>query len=188
LILDPYYRTLQGFLVLIEKEWFVYWSVICRQHGVSFLIDMRESTGWIRLSFGHKFADRCGHAENGSQAEVAPVFLQFLDCVHQLLIQFPCTFEFSEQLLITLADEVYCSGGGGRIMYPTLTALCLRVQVYTCKYGTFMLNSYHQREQADLAPRTVSAWTDIRRNSELYTNIFYSYESSVLKVWTTACT
>lgn len=52
--LDPFYRTIQGFAILIEKEW---------------------------LSFGHKFAERCGHNEglelgNLKEKERAPIFLQ----------------------------------------------------------------------------------------------------------------
>src|SRR5699024_7612972 len=81
LMLDPYYRTLIGFQVLIEKEW---------------------------LSFGHKFAQRIGHGEDKpSDDNRSPVFLQWLDCVWQLTKQFPTAFEFNEFLLITLADNVY---------------------------------------------------------------------------------
>ena len=53
------------------------------------------------LAFGHKFADRCGHGcEEDDMNERCPVFLQFLDCVHQLLRQFPCSFEFNETFLV----------------------------------------------------------------------------------------
>lgn len=38
---------------------------------------------WV--SFGHRFATR--------QAEGVPIFLQFLDAVHQLVLQFPAAFE-----------------------------------------------------------------------------------------------
>lgn len=64
MLLDPYYRTLEGFEVIIEKEW---------------------------ISFGHKFQDRCGQFcdENSLADERSPVFIQFMDCVHQLLLQFP---------------------------------------------------------------------------------------------------
>lgn len=64
----------QGFQVLVETEW---------------------------LDFGHKFADRCGHGENSVDPnERCPVFLQWLDCVHQLQRQFPCSFEFGEAFLV----------------------------------------------------------------------------------------
>jgi myotubularin-related protein 3/4 len=73
-VMRPVCLLLQGFQVLCEREW---------------------------LDFGHKFADRCGHAVGKvDPSERCPVFLQWLDCVHQLLHQFPCSFEFSQAYLV----------------------------------------------------------------------------------------
>lgn len=72
LLLDPYYRTVEGFLILIEKEW---------------------------LSFGHKFGQRCGHSSERSNfmdKQRSPIFIQFLECVWQIMKQFPPLFEFNE--------------------------------------------------------------------------------------------
>ena len=56
-------------------------------------------TEW--LDFGHKFGERCGHGVGaGDSNERCPVFLQWLDAVHQLLRQFPCSFEFNEAFLV----------------------------------------------------------------------------------------
>lgn len=61
---------------------------------------MLVETEW--LDFGHKFADRCGHGENSEDLnERCPVFLQWLDCVHQLQRQFPCSFQFNEAFLVS---------------------------------------------------------------------------------------
>ncbi|KAJ4441683.1 Myotubularin- protein 2, partial [Periplaneta americana] len=81
LMLDPYYRTIKGFEVLIEKEW---------------------------LSFGHKFQQRIGHGDDHhSDADRSPVFLQFIDCVYQITTQFPNAFEFNDHFLITILDHLY---------------------------------------------------------------------------------
>lgn len=81
LMLDPYYRTLRGFQVLVEKEW---------------------------LSFGHKFAQRIGHGDDKhSDADRSPVFLQFIDCTWQIMNQFKNAFEFNEHFLITILDHLY---------------------------------------------------------------------------------
>lgn len=63
---------------------------------------------------GHPFQQRCAQSaySNTKQKWEAPVFLLFLDCVWQILRQFPCSFEFNEQFLIMLFEHAYASQFG----------------------------------------------------------------------------
>uniref|UniRef100_UPI003AAAD890 phosphatidylinositol-3,5-bisphosphate 3-phosphatase MTMR4 n=1 Tax=Centroberyx gerrardi TaxID=166262 RepID=UPI003AAAD890 len=124
ILLDPFYRTLEGFQVLVETEW---------------------------LDYGHKFGDRCGHQENADDvSEQCPVFLQWLDCVHQLLKQFPCLFEFNEAFLVKLVQHTY-----------------------SCLYGTFLCNNAREREARNIYKRTCSVWSLLRTGNKNFQNFLY---------------
>ncbi|XP_057308817.1 myotubularin-related protein 9-like [Hydractinia symbiolongicarpus] len=121
LLLNPECRTVTGFQSLITREWL--WA-------------------------GYAFTER--HLKLGispaRRKEHAPVFLLFLDCVHQILQQYPSSFEFTEDLLLLLAQHSYSS-----------------------EYGTFLFNCEWQREQSKVAEKTVSLWSFINREEFLST-------------------
>lgn len=47
----------------------------------------------------------CGLDPSVLPDERSPVFLQFLDCLSQLLLQFPDQFEYNEDLLVFIANH-----------------------------------------------------------------------------------
>ena len=168
LCLDPYYRTIKGFQILIEKDW---------------------------LSFGHKFLDRCGHLSSekfflspiettggvgGAEAaqaffasvqnkftspghlkETSPTFHQFLECVRQVQRQFPERFEFNERFLYQL-----------------------HYHLYSCQFGTFLWNCEKDRrvDEAGGPPpfeATVSIWDWLDTAGEKEKNRNPDYDPSL---------
>lgn len=94
LFLDPYYRTFEGFKVLVEKEW---------------------------VSLGHAFQMRCGHSQDRAtrqEDQISPIMIQFLDCVWQILRQCMHYFEFNARYILTVADHVY-SGRFGTFLFSS---------------------------------------------------------------------
>ncbi|KAM8985561.1 myotubularin-related protein 12 [Ara ararauna] len=94
-MMDSYSRTKSGFQSLIQKEWVI---------------------------GGHGFLDRCNHLHKSNKEE-APVFLLLLNCVWQLVQQYPPAFEFTETYLTVLSDSLY-------------------VPIFS----TFFFNSQHQKD------------------------------------------
>lgn len=121
LCLDPYYRTLDGFRVLIEKEW---------------------------LAFGHRFGHRSNlkqHSSSGSP--FAPTFLQFLDAVHQIQSQFPLAFEFNEFYLRFLAYHSVSCRFRTFIFDCELERVDLGIAAVEDKRGS--LNSHHKQIESN---------------------------------------
>ncbi|WWC85439.1 uncharacterized protein L201_000302 [Kwoniella dendrophila CBS 6074] len=167
--LDPFFRTLKGFAILVEKDF---------------------------LSFGHKFSDRSNHlssdkyfvysednyngeidnfdedeeinggggATKAAQAffasvskqfsshtnnggggshlkEISPVFHQFLDCIRQIQRQFPNRFEFNEQYLL----DIY-------------------YHLYSCQFGTFLFNN--EKQKSEYTSKTISLWDHLLSDNE----------------------
>uniref|UniRef100_A0A8C2RWM5 Phosphatidylinositol-3-phosphate phosphatase n=1 Tax=Capra hircus TaxID=9925 RepID=A0A8C2RWM5_CAPHI len=127
LLLEPHYRTLKGFMVLIEKDW---------------------------ISFGHKFTHRYGNLD-GDPREISPVIDQFLECVWQLMEQFPCAFEFNERFLIHIQHHIY-----------------------SCQFGNFLCNSQKERQELKIQERTYSLWAHLWKNRVDYLNPLFRADHS----------
>lgn len=84
-------------------------------------------------------------SENKSQ-----VFLQFLDCVSQLLHQFPLSFEFNQNYLIEV----------------------LR-QAHNHIFGTFLCDNQLQQVRSQVKSRTVSLWSYIEHHKDRFINPYY---------------
>uniref|UniRef100_A0A8C9WFL3 Myotubularin related protein 8 n=1 Tax=Scleropages formosus TaxID=113540 RepID=A0A8C9WFL3_SCLFO len=111
ILLDPFYRTIKGLMVLIEKEW---------------------------ISMGHKFTQRCGHLE-GDPKEVSPIFTQFIECLWHLMEQFPCAFEFNERYLLEIHDHVYACQFGNFIGNCQKERVEMKLQEHTYSLWPFLL-------------------------------------------------
>jgi len=130
--LDKYYRTLIGFIVLIEKEF---------------------------ISFGHQFKFRLGlcpmNIEKFNTKQISPIFLQFLDCVHQLWKEYKSIFEFNLEFLCFIA-----------------------LNLKRGKFGNFLCNSEKERKDKKIYEKTVSIWSEVLSNKNIFINEFYNEEES----------
>ncbi|XP_069831917.1 myotubularin-related protein 9 [Dendropsophus ebraccatus] len=135
IILEPKSRTIRGFEALVEKEW---------------------------LQAGHPFQHRCAQSAyaNSKQRWEAPTFLLFLDCVWQILRQFPCSFEFNEKFLVTLFEHAYAS-----------------------QFGTFLCNNEFERSKLKLKQKTLSLWSWVNQPNELHKFTNPLYEANGLVIW-----
>lgn len=154
LFLDPYYRTIQGFQALIEKDW---------------------------LAFGHKFSERCGHVV-GDPKEVSPVFTQFIDCIWQLTQQFPATFQFNERFLLTVHDHVQSCQFGTFIGNCEKDRVDLRLSERTFSLWGYManhMNEYINPLYSALATPDILIPNIAPQNIKFWRGMYCRFESGV---------
>ncbi|XP_011201625.2 myotubularin-related protein 9 [Bactrocera dorsalis] len=137
IILNPDCRTVRGIQALIEREW---------------------------IQAGHPFASRhrygCYTPAQNRPKNSGASFVLFLDCIYQLYTQFPCSFEFSLQMLILLYEHSYFS-----------------------QYGTFLCDSERERHELGVHTRTTSLWSYLNRPDVLKNVLNPLYEPNSSVIW-----
>ena len=109
------------------------------------------------MSFGHQFRYRNGFYSSKDtpssvckENQFSPIFIQFLDCVYQLMEQNMDKFEFNENLLTFIAE-----------------------QIYEGKYGNFLFNNEKERQDFNLTKKTESIWSYVLENKKKFMNPIY---------------
>jgi len=114
LLLDPCYRTIEGFYTLVEKEW---------------------------VHFGHMFSLRTDEGKlKSSNPEWSPIFAQWLNIVWCFLHKSPTAFEFNSSLLEQLLENTYSpklySGTIMPNLWDSMNSSCSRKAFRNCEYNS----------------------------------------------------
>ncbi|XP_048442167.1 phosphatidylinositol-3-phosphatase myotubularin-1 [Pyrus x bretschneideri] len=166
LLLDPYYRTLTGFQALIEKDWLAFGHPFADRVGMPAVTGSgntpseltRQASAPVLQSSPSRHSSvsqaPTSHAQNSN--DYSPIFLQWVDCVSQLLRMYPFAFEFSSAFLVDLLDSVL-----------------------SCRFGNFLCNSERERQQCGVPDACGCMWAyfaDLRASqgsSHVHYNYFY---------------
>ncbi|XP_056169075.1 phosphatidylinositol-3-phosphatase myotubularin-1-like [Syzygium oleosum] len=168
LLLDPYYRTFAGFQALVEKDWLAFGHPFSDRFGLPAIsgggnteLSRQSSTGSyssspMRQSSGSFTTQAPSSSHSQASNNCSPIFLQWVDCISQLLRMYPFAFEFSSTFLVDFLD-------------------C----VLSCRFGNFLCNSEKERQQCSVSEACGCLWaylTDLRISegkSHVHYNLFY---------------
>jgi hypothetical protein len=188
IMLDPFFRTMDGFITVVEKDW---------------------------MSFGHMFRLRSGHlnhedwftvqkdafagtkvqpGESDGRGDAIPSFLSGarrlfnqgniddadLESISELASGKVVNDEATTQKMVSpvfhqFLDCVYqlLRQHPNRFEFNERFLRRLLYHLYSCQYGTFLYNSEKQRKDARVAERTSSVWDYFLSRRQEFTNPDY---------------
>ncbi|CAG8747030.1 27202_t:CDS:2, partial [Racocetra persica] len=147
IIVDPFYRTIKGLQVLIEKEWIAFGHPFRSRSELPNNLCNSDP----RLHSKNKQTSRNFKEPQNLPPAPAPVFLLFLTCLHHILEQFPSAFEYNDFFLLCLA----------------------RAAAGNSPFGDFLCNSECEREAIQLRERTRSIWSWVKERRQWFRNPLY---------------
>ncbi|PKS10329.1 hypothetical protein jhhlp_002080 [Lomentospora prolificans] len=184
IMLDPYYRTLEGFMVLVEKDWLSFghmfrlrsghlshedWFVVQRDALAGSTVQPGENDGrgdalqnaldGARRLFGQVKPDPQLEAmTEAAPGEVVESEMTTKKMVSPVFHQFlDCVYQMQRQF-------------PDRFEFNERFLRRLLYHLYSCQYGTFLYNSEKQRHDAKVYTRTSSVWDYFLSRRSEFTN------------------
>jgi len=187
LMLDPYYRTLEGFIVLVEKDWLSFghmfrlrsghlnhqdWFVVQRDAMAGATIQPGDSDGrGDAIQNALENAKRLfGQAKAESQPEA------MIETAPEKVVESEATSKRNiSPVFHQFLDCVYQMQRQSPTRFEFNERFLRRLlyHLYSCQYGTFLFNSEKQRHDANLYTRTASVWGYFLSRRSEFTNPDY---------------
>ncbi|KAL2181433.1 protein-tyrosine phosphatase-like protein [Thermothelomyces heterothallicus CBS 202.75] len=198
LMLDPYYRTIDGFIVLVEKEWLSFghmfqlrsghmshesWFTVDSDALAGSTIRPGESEGRgdaIESAFAS--AKRLWNKSMGTEKDTpAPEAEESLAADDSKQGYAPITEDHATRprdvspVFHQFLDATYqlLRQHPTRFEFNERMLRRLLYHVYSCQYGTFLFNNERQRREAKLHERTRSVWAYFLSRRQEFTNDQY---------------
>lgn len=199
LMLDPYYRTIDGFIVLVEKEWLSFghmfqlrsghmshesWFTVDSDALAGSTIRPGESEGRgdaIENAFAS--AKRLWNKSMGAEKDAASTELEEPSVVDEAKQGYaPITEDQATRprdvspVFHQFLDATYqlLRQHPTRFEFNERMLRRLLYHVYSCQYGTFLFNNERQRREARLHERTRSVWAYFLSRRQEFTNDQYN--------------
>lgn len=155
IVMNPYYRTFEGFKILVNVEW---------------------------ISFGHRFNHRLIKDKNDDN-ELSPVFIQFLDALRVIISQNLDCFEYNDQFQKDLGDA-YIDGRFSRFIHDSAKDIknnnkeyqLLNMWVWMSLQKKYHHNPFYEQQVSemrkilsfDVHAYCIDIWSDFHRGDIKY--------------------
>ncbi|KAL2261501.1 hypothetical protein VTK26DRAFT_4037 [Humicola hyalothermophila] len=197
LMLDPYYRTIDGFIVLVEKDWLSFGHMFQLRsghlsHESWFTVDSDALAGTaVRPGESEGRGDALGNAlagakrlwnknmggekDGSSDAEDPAVVDEAKQGTAAVAEDQATKPKDVSPVFHQFLDATYqlLRQHPTRFEFNERFLRRLFYHVYSCQYGTFLCNNERQRREAKLAERTRSVWSYFLSRRQEFTNDQY---------------
>ncbi|SPO01032.1 related to myotubularin related protein 1 [Cephalotrichum gorgonifer] len=189
LMLDPYYRSLEGFMVLVEKDWLSFghmfrlrsgylnhedWFIVQKDALAGSTIQPGETDG--RGDAIQSAIDNAKRLLGQVQVKTEPQIEAMVETPPGEVVESDMTTKrMVSPVFHQFLDCVYQMQrqAPDRFEFNERFLRRLLYHLYSCQYGTFLYNSEKQRHDADVKNRTSSVWDYFLSRRAEFTNPNY---------------